>query len=119
MERRAAFTLVELMVVVAIVGILAATALPNYSSRQGAAYNATVESDARLAATAQEAYFASALTYSSACTTLPGYLPSDGVVFAQCSGNTSGFLVETDHPSATKTCIFESTTSPSLSCADK
>lgn len=117
--RPGAFTLVELIVVVAIIGILAAIALPQLAARQGSAFDATVASDVRLAATAQEAYFADDLTYSSDCASLPGFKASPGVVFAQCDGDTNVFLLETDHPSSNQTCTFDSGSQPSMTCARK
>jgi prepilin-type N-terminal cleavage/methylation domain-containing protein len=113
------FTLVELMTVVAIVGVLVAIALPQFADRQGAAFDARVESEARLAAVAQEAYYVSALSYSSDCTALPGFIPSEGVYFPQCSGDPSGFMLEADHPNSNKICLYDSTAIPALSCANK
>jgi prepilin-type N-terminal cleavage/methylation domain-containing protein len=113
------FTLIELLVVVAIVGILVGIALPQFASRQGSAFDARVESDARLAAIAQEAHFVDALTYSSDCTVLPGFTPSPGVVFTECTGDASGFRVGTDHPNANQSCSWDSGALPSLSCALK
>jgi prepilin-type N-terminal cleavage/methylation domain-containing protein len=113
------FTLVELMTVVAIVGVLVAIALPQFADRQGVAFDARVESEARLAAVAQEAYYVDGLTYSSDCMALPGFTPSEGVYFPQCMGNPTSFLIEADHPNSNKTCLFDSAAIPSLSCANK
>ena len=92
-RREAGFTLIELLVVVAIIGILAAIAIPQFGAYRERAFRARVESDARNAATAEEAYFAEANAYSSDCTTLPGFTKSDGVVLT-CTGNATDF---TDH----------------------
>src|SRR5262249_24412717 len=56
-RRSPGFTMIELMVVVAILGVLVAIAIPEFAGRQGKAYDARVMQDARNAATAEEAYF--------------------------------------------------------------
>jgi type IV pilus assembly protein PilA len=52
------FTLVELLTVAAIIGILAAIAIPIYSRYKGSAIDATMESDLRSARNAMEAFYA-------------------------------------------------------------
>ena len=57
------FTLIELMIVIAIIGILAAIAIPQFNSYRKRAYNSAAESDLKNAATAEEAYFVDNQTY--------------------------------------------------------
>ena len=67
------FTLLELMVVVAIVGILAAIALPSYQGYIDQARQATLRSAAQSMAVRQALYRAEEGTYSS-----EGWSPGDG-----------------------------------------
>src|SRR5262245_45526979 len=113
------FTLIELLVVIAILGIIMAIALPQFAGRQGVAYDKRVQSDCRLAAAAQEAYFVDHLTYSSDCTSLPAFTKSAGVVFTDCVGDGLAFRVATDHPSANQACSWDSNVKPSLVCTPK
>jgi type IV pilus assembly protein PilA len=53
---RKGFTLIELLIVVVIIGILAAIAIPKFSNTKEKAYLASMKSDLRNLATAQEAY---------------------------------------------------------------
>lgn len=55
-ENQKGFTLVELMVVVAIIGILAAIAIPQFNSYRARAWKASVISDCKNAYTAVEAW---------------------------------------------------------------
>ena len=59
------FTLIELMIVVAIIGILAAIAIPNFLSYQCKAKQSEGKSNLGNIRTMQEAYFAEYDTYST------------------------------------------------------
>ena len=52
------FTLIELMIVIAIIGILAAIAIPQFATYRAKSYNSASVSDARNMRTDFEAYYA-------------------------------------------------------------
>lgn len=51
------FTLIELMIVIAIIGVLAAIAIPNFISYRNKSYCASMEGDAKSVAAALASYF--------------------------------------------------------------
>jgi type IV pilus assembly protein PilA len=57
------FTLVELLIVVAIIGILAAIAIPMFSNYRGKAYNSAALSDIKNAKSSLEAFFSDHQVY--------------------------------------------------------
>lgn len=75
---RNGFTLVELMITVAILGILAAVAIPAYSNYVNRAKQSDAIIGLKAAQMAQEQYFSENNAYSSTIDILPGF--SDGTV---------------------------------------
>jgi type IV pilus assembly protein PilA len=69
------FTLIELMVVVLIMGILMAIAIPTFLATQGSAHDAAAKSNATNALTNEKAYFADNQAFSSSGSSLDSSLP--------------------------------------------
>ena len=89
--------MIELLVVISIIGVLAAIAIPQFMGRQGKAYDARVIEDARNAAAAEEAYFDdNTAYYSGPCSGMPGMSVSAGV---SCTATGAGAKAD-DEPVA-------------------
>ncbi|MBW1915780.1 MAG: prepilin-type N-terminal cleavage/methylation domain-containing protein [Deltaproteobacteria bacterium] len=100
------FTLIELMIVIAIIGILAAIAIPQFSAYRTRSYNSAAQSDVRNVATAQEAYYVDNSTYSANYVDLAGvtygYMQS-GNVNMGVAGDATGYTITGFHSSGDKT----------------
>jgi len=99
MRIRRGFTLIELLIVVVIIGILAAIAIPKFQSTKGKANAATLKSDLRNLATAQEAYFYEKQTYTTSVAALNVSL-STGVTITWGTVNGAGWSAKITHPLA-------------------
>lgn len=101
---RAGFTLVELLVVVAIIGVLSAIAIPQFSLYRARAICSKAVSDLGNLAHAQEAYFTTAQTYAPVIhnpdytSNLPGFTWTHGVVLISSTGDDKEWTAVVDHP---------------------
>ena len=106
MRKNEGFTLIELMIVIAIIGILAAIAIPQFSAYRQRSYNSSANADLRNAATAQEAYYVDHMTYTSAVGDLVGtygLFTSRGVILTVNAGNASQYNMTSYHQSGNRT----------------
>src|SRR5205809_512456 len=107
---RKGFTLIELLIVVVIIGILAAIAIPKFANTKEKAYLASMKSDLRNLITAEEAYFADSVKYTSNLGTQ--YATTTGVVGPTIAVTADGFTATVSHTTTTKTCsIYVGSTS--------
>jgi len=98
------FTLVELLIVVAIIGVLAAIAIPQFSSYRQKSYCARVKSDLANLAISQEAYYYDYDTYivvtlgAGGASNVPNFTWSEGVTLVSSSGDTTSWTASANHP---------------------
>jgi len=87
------FTLVELLVVILIIGILAAIAIPSFLNQKGKGEDAAAKSAAREAATAQETFYTDKATYTALTSDLTAIEPTLGQATLTVTGDQNGYTV--------------------------
>lgn len=104
-SRNGGFTLLELLVVMALIGILMAIAVPQYEEYRRRAFDARARSDLYSAAMAQEAHFLDQEEYLSCendgCASLPGLARLSAGVTLSMTASETGFTGSAEHSGGT------------------
>jgi type IV pilus assembly protein PilA len=104
-EGQKGFTLIELMIVIAIIGILAAIAIPQFVTYRQKGYNTQAKGELKSFYTACQAYYADIPTATGDCTTTmvaATFVNSSAVTIAP-SGGQSMAGTTASHSSGTST----------------
>lgn len=98
------FTLIELLMVLVIIGLLASVLVPRFANSRERAFVASMKSDLRNLASAEEEYFYDYQTYTVTLANLSGFRPSTGVVVTVHQAHEGGWSASTTHNNTPKTC---------------
>ena len=100
------YTLIELMIVIAIIGVLAAIAIPQFSAFRKRSFDSAAKADARNLATAVEAYYVDRNTYVTSLNTLKSspyaFVQSRSVVVG-VTGGAENYTITAFHSAGDKT----------------
>jgi len=108
------FTLIEMLIVTVIIGVLAAIAIPKFAATKEKAYVASMSSDLRNLATAQESYLSDEATYYNGAVPSANlaYRLSSGVSITLSNVTAGGWAAVTSHLQTGKTCAIFVGTAP-------
>ena len=112
--KRAGFSLFELLIVIAVVGILAAVSVPRFADFRATAYDSRSQQDLRNLASAQELFRATNEQYAAEIAELSSFRPSAGVEISIESADRTQFRATAAHPAGATVYTWDSSATPPL-----
>lgn len=110
LRKRKGFTLIELMIVIAIIGILAAVAIPNFVGMTDEARVARIQSDLSTVGSAMEMYYAKNGSYPSAVADLVGTDGKEGFLRKEPEPPVKDVVYTVNSSTGEVTCTFKGVT---------
>ena len=110
------FTLVEILIIIAIIGILAVIAIPQFISYRSRAIDAQLKSDLRNAAVTVESYFTKRSVYPASIDELQGFgfQATSGVTLTLDIVTPNSFTITAAKPGGTQPSFTFSSSSGSI-----
>ena len=115
-EKDQGFTLIELLVVIIIIGILAAIAIPVFLNQRKKGVDASMKSDLKYYATAEETYFVDNQAYTAATGTSPNLVigsetvklsPGNAITFTAGAAGTQTYCLLASNTNGTQSWVYK------------